>query len=107
MISSRSATPGRRRSRSRPGSPHGWRPGVLPLNVDKTRVVSLDDGFNAATKHAIEGYSESLDHEVREHGVRVVLVEPGYARTSFDANRLLADEPVADYAQRRVWSWTG
>ena len=31
----------------------------------------------AATKHAIEGYSESLDHEVREHGVRVLLVEPG------------------------------
>src|SRR3954451_17673156 len=30
----------------------------------------------AATKHAIEGYSESLDHEVREHGVRVLLVEP-------------------------------
>src|SRR4051795_10141916 len=29
----------------------------------------------AATKHAIEGYSESLDHEVREHGVRVLLVE--------------------------------
>jgi NAD(P)-dependent dehydrogenase (short-subunit alcohol dehydrogenase family) len=24
-----------------------------------------------ATKHAVEGYSESLDHEVREHGVRV------------------------------------
>src|SRR6059058_2379651 len=32
----------------------------------------------AATKHAIEGYSESLDHEVREHGIRVLLVEPAY-----------------------------
>jgi NAD(P)-dependent dehydrogenase (short-subunit alcohol dehydrogenase family) len=28
------------------------------------------------SKHAVEGYSESLDHEVREHGVRVLLVEP-------------------------------
>ena len=28
----------------------------------------------AATKHAIEGYSESVDHEVREHGIRVLLV---------------------------------
>src|SRR3954463_7211809 len=37
----------------------------------------------AATKHAIEGYSESLDHEVREHGVRVLLVEPGYTNTAF------------------------
>src|SRR3954451_9495332 len=37
----------------------------------------------ASTKHAIEGYSESLDHEVREHGIRVLLVEPAYTRTSF------------------------
>jgi NAD(P)-dependent dehydrogenase (short-subunit alcohol dehydrogenase family) len=55
----------------------------------------------AATKHAIEGYSESLDHEVRDHGVRVLLVEPGYTRTSFDANAVAADEPLALYARRR------
>src|SRR5215216_5641578 len=45
----------------------------------------------AATKHAIEGYSESLDHEVREHGVRVLLVEPGYTNTAFDANAVAVD----------------
>jgi NAD(P)-dependent dehydrogenase (short-subunit alcohol dehydrogenase family) len=55
----------------------------------------------AATKHAIEGYSESLDHEVREHGVRVLLVEPAYTRTSFDTNAIPADEPLPLYAQRR------
>jgi len=55
----------------------------------------------AATKHAIEGYSESLDHEVREHGVRVLLVEPAYTRTSFDANAIPADEPLPVYARRR------
>jgi NAD(P)-dependent dehydrogenase (short-subunit alcohol dehydrogenase family) len=55
----------------------------------------------AATKHAIEGYSESLDHEVREHGVRVLLVEPAYTRTSFDANAVPADEPLPVYARRR------
>jgi short-subunit dehydrogenase len=55
----------------------------------------------AATKHAIEGYSESLDHEVREHGVRVLLVEPGYTKTSFDVNSVVVDEPLALYAQRR------
>src|SRR5204862_6279599 len=42
----------------------------------------------AATKHAVEGYSESLDHEVREFGVRVLLVEPAYTRTAFDANAI-------------------
>jgi NAD(P)-dependent dehydrogenase (short-subunit alcohol dehydrogenase family) len=55
----------------------------------------------AATKHAIEGYSESLDHEVREDGVRVLLVEPAYTRTSFDANAIPADEPLSVYARRR------
>ena len=55
----------------------------------------------AATKHAIEGYSESLDHEVRDHGVRVLLVEPAYTRTSFDANAVAVDEPLALYARRR------
>ena len=40
----------------------------------------------AASKHAVEGYSESVDHEVRQHGVRVLLVEPGFTKTSFDAN---------------------
>ena len=54
----------------------------------------------AATKHAMEGYSESLDHEVREHGVRVLLVEPAYTRTSFGANAIRADEPLPVYARR-------
>lgn len=37
----------------------------------------------AATKHAIEGYTESLDHELRAQGIRAVLVEPAFTRTSF------------------------
>src|SRR5881227_1952433 len=55
----------------------------------------------ASSKHALEGYSESLDHEVREHGVRVLLVEPGFTKTAFDANLATADEPLAVYAGRR------
>ena len=35
-------------------------------------------GLYAASKHAVEGLSESLDHEVRPFGIRVVLVEPSY-----------------------------
>ena len=55
----------------------------------------------AATKHAIEGYSESVDHEVREHGVRVLLVEPANTTTGFDANMVRADTPLPIYAQQR------
>src|SRR5213082_3739823 len=55
----------------------------------------------ASSKHALEGYSESLDHELREHGVRVLLVEPGFTKTSFDANLAAADTPLPVYAHQR------
>ena len=54
-----------------------------------------------ATKHALEGYSESLDHEVREQGIRVTLVEPGYTSTAFDTNALTADSPLPVYDEQR------
>ena len=55
----------------------------------------------AASKHAIEGYSESVDHEVRQHGVRVLLVEPGFTRTAFDANIVPPGTTLAVYANDR------
>lgn len=36
--------------------------------------------------------AESLDHEVRDSGIRVVLVEPAYTRTAFESNVLTADQ---------------
>lgn len=51
----------------------------------------------ASTKHAIEGYSESLDHEVRTQGIRPVLVEPGVTRTSSEENITRPDRPLAVY----------
>ena len=32
-------------------------------------------GIYCASKHALEGYTETLDHEVREFGVRAMLIE--------------------------------
>jgi NAD(P)-dependent dehydrogenase (short-subunit alcohol dehydrogenase family) len=42
-----------------------------------------------------------VDHEVREYGVRVLLVEPAYTRTGFDANALQPDAPLPIYAAQR------
>jgi len=56
----------------------------------------------SAAKHALEGYGESLDHEVRELGVRVVLVEPAYTNTGFEANAVAPDQPLPLYEGRRT-----
>lgn len=56
----------------------------------------------AATKHAIEGYSESLDHELRTLGIRVSVIEPAYTKTPFDANFLEPDAKLDDYREARI-----
>src|SRR5256714_12658573 len=56
----------------------------------------------AATKHAIEGYSESLDHELRTRGVRVSVIEPAYTKTPFDANFLEPDAKLDEYREVRA-----
>jgi NAD(P)-dependent dehydrogenase (short-subunit alcohol dehydrogenase family) len=56
----------------------------------------------AATKHAIEGYSESLDHELRTKGIRVSVIEPAYIKTPFDANFLEPDAKLDVYREIRA-----
>ena len=55
-----------------------------------------------ASKHAVEGYSESLDHEVRGQGIRIVLVEPAFTRTAFDRNLVRPDAPLGIYEAERA-----
>eukprot|EP01035_Chromulina_nebulosa_P047079 gene47079-63791_t len=56
----------------------------------------------SATKHAVEGYSESLDHEVRTRGIRVSVVEPAFTRTAFDANLMEPDTMLDEYRGNRA-----
>lgn len=55
----------------------------------------------SATKHAIEGYSESLDHELRTRGIRVSVIEPAYTKTNFEANAPALDSKIEEYALAR------
>jgi short-subunit dehydrogenase len=82
---------------------------VLPImrQQGKGRIINMSSilglipspymALYASTKHAIEGYSESLDHELRTLGIRVVLVEPGVTRTSFEENATKPDRLLAVY----------
>ncbi len=86
---------------------------VLPVmrKQGRGRVVNMSSVFGlipspynalyASTKHAVEGYSESLDHEVRTLGIRVVLVEPGATRTAFEENIIRPDQPLPVYDAMR------
>lgn len=55
----------------------------------------------SASKHAIEGYSESLDHELRTRGIRVSVIEPAYTKTNFEANAPALDSKIEEYAVAR------
>lgn len=55
-------------------------------------------GLYASTKHALEGLSESLDHEVREFGIRVMLVEPNFTNTRLDTNAAQTQASIPAYA---------
>jgi NAD(P)-dependent dehydrogenase (short-subunit alcohol dehydrogenase family) len=56
----------------------------------------------SATKHAVGGYSEALDHELRTLGIRVSVVEPAYINTPFDANLIKPDAPLDVYGEVRA-----
>ncbi|RFB78121.1 oxidoreductase [Methylovirgula sp. 4M-Z18] len=60
------------------------------------------NAYYCATKHALEGYSESLDHEVREFGVRVAVIEPAATRTAFETSTVVADTRLAAYDASRA-----
>jgi len=55
-------------------------------------------GLYSASKHAVEGLSESLDHEVRQFGIRVSLVEPSFTKTNLESNSPKAATSISDYA---------
>ena len=86
---------------------------VLPCMREKRRgrIVNVSSvlgvlpapymGLYAASKHAVEGLSESLDHEVRQFGIRATLVQPAFTRTHLDANAPQVKARIAGYDRER------
>jgi len=87
---------------------------VLPImrKQGKGRIINISSvaGFLPgpytalynATKHAVEGYSESLDHELRTFGIRVSLVEPVFTRTALEENGDKPDQVLSVYDKGRA-----
>lgn len=53
--------------------------------------------FYSASKYALRGYSESLDHELRGMGIRVSVIEPAFMKTSIEANSTQAEFLMDEY----------
>jgi len=72
--------------------------------INITSVAGLvgfpGSGYYAASKHAVEGWSDALLAEVGPLGIKVTCVEPGPFRTDW-AGRSLRQTPsrIADYAE--------
>lgn len=62
-------------------------------------LPSVYSALYGASKHAVEGYTEALDHEIRTLGIRALLVEPAFTRTHLSSPP--PDRPIADYESAR------
>ena len=58
-------------------------------------------GMYVASKHALEGYTKTLDHEVRMFGIRAMLVEPVYTRTKITDNEKTVEAVIPAYADQK------
>ena len=86
---------------------------VLPAMIERRagKIVNISsvlgrlaipfNGAYASSKYALEGLSESMNHEVSPFGVHVALVEPGLFETEFQRSQVRAqraDDPNLAYA---------
>jgi NAD(P)-dependent dehydrogenase (short-subunit alcohol dehydrogenase family) len=82
-----------------PGMRERRRGRIISVTSVAGLVGYMGSGYYAASKHAVEGWSDSLAAEVRPLGIRVSCVEPGPFRTDW-AGRSLRQTPstIPDYA---------
>ena len=78
------------------------------------RIAAPFQGVYAASKHAVEGLSDSLRRETKRHGVKVVLIRPGFINTPFgpheqdSLDEFTTDSPYAEQVRLfKAWHAKG
>jgi len=86
----------------------------LVLTISSTAGISGQAFVSAyaAAKFAVEGWMESLTHEVAPFGIRTMLVEPGFFRTELltEESTKYPEPSIDDYAEKTrqtVAAWKG
>jgi len=75
---------------------------VINISSISGRNSVAGSGIYAATKHALIGFSGCLFEDVREHGVKVSTILPGFVETKMterlkmDQSRMIAPDDIAD-----------
>ena len=87
---------------------------VLPImrKQGSGRIINVSSGAGrigypggsayVSSKFALEGLSESMAYEIEQFGIKTVLVEPGFVRTNFGENIVVAhkaQDPHSPYSQ--------
>jgi NAD(P)-dependent dehydrogenase (short-subunit alcohol dehydrogenase family) len=85
---------------------------VITISSSAGVVGGEFGGAYAASKFAVEGWMESLRHDVAPYDIRTTIVEPGMFRTELlgDASTAWAELSIDDYAPRTaptVEAWKG
>jgi short-subunit dehydrogenase len=70
---------------------------IINISSGVGLVPSPFMGFYAASKFALEGYTEALRHEVKPFNIQVSLVEPGFIKTRVWQNMKEASGRISDY----------
>jgi NAD(P)-dependent dehydrogenase (short-subunit alcohol dehydrogenase family) len=65
---------------------------IVNLSSGSGRLAMPFFGFYAASKHALEGLSDSLRRELELYGIRVILIEPSIVRTPMVAKAVAQAE---------------
>jgi NAD(P)-dependent dehydrogenase (short-subunit alcohol dehydrogenase family) len=87
---------------------------VLPImrKQGSGRIINISSGAGrfgfpggsayVSSKFALEGLSESMAYELEQFGIKTVLIEPGFVRTNFGDNMVIAQkaqDPNSPYSQ--------
>ena len=86
---------------------------VLMMSSASGLVTPPTQGAYSASKHALEGLSNALRHELYPFGVETVLIEPGYIVTGIQQAAVELAQPYLDkiqsgpYAKVYASAWAG
>ena len=75
---------------------------IINISSGAGRIGYPGGSAYVSSKFALEGLSESMAYEIEQFGIRTVLVEPGFVKTNFGENIVIAKKakaPNSPYSQ--------